>query len=105
MSAAGAVLHFLPAVQVTHHHGVTVKAVDRGFNTRWLDQLFAYVRRDRGAGEAVLFRLVAAAGFGLRALLYALQSLRPTRFDLAGLKVRETLAYTFFSLRPRSFST
>ena len=66
MSAAGAVLRFLPAVQVTHHHGVTVKAVDRGFNTRWLDQLFAHVRRDRGPGEAALFRIVAAAGWVLR---------------------------------------
>ena len=98
MSALGGVLHFLPSVHVTHHHGATVKAVDRGFNTRWLDQLFAHVRRDRGAGEAALFRIVAAAGFGLRALLYALQALRPTRYASAGLKVRETLAYAFFSL-------
>jgi hypothetical protein len=105
MSAAGAVLRFLPAVQVTHHHGVTVKAVDRGFNTRWLDQLFAHVRRERGAGEATLFRLVAAAGWGLRAVLYALQALRPARHASAGLKVRETLAYAFFCLRPRSRST
>jgi N-acetylglucosaminyl-diphospho-decaprenol L-rhamnosyltransferase len=97
MSAAGGVLHFLPAVRVTHHHGVTVKAVDRGFNTRWLDQLFAHVRRDRGAGEAVLFRIVAAAGFGLRAFLYALQALRPARSASAGLKVREMLAYASFS--------
>jgi len=98
MNEAGAVLHFLPSVQVTHHHGATVKAVDPGFNTRWLDQLFAHVRRDRGEGEAVLFRTVAAAGFGLRALLYALQALRPTLYASAGLKVRETLAYAFFSL-------
>jgi N-acetylglucosaminyl-diphospho-decaprenol L-rhamnosyltransferase len=105
MSAAGGVLHFLPAVQVMHYHGVTVKAVDRGFNTRWLDQLFAHVRRERGAGEAVLFRIVAAAGWGLRAVLYAIQALRPARHASAGFKVRETLAYVFFSLRPRSRST
>jgi N-acetylglucosaminyl-diphospho-decaprenol L-rhamnosyltransferase len=98
MSADGAVLHFLPLVRVIHHHGVTVKAVEPGFNTRWLDQLFAHIRRDRGAGEAVLIRIVAAAGFGLRAFLYALRAFLPGRRVSVGRKVREMLAYAFFCL-------
>jgi len=99
ISAAGLTLRFLPSVRVTHHHGITAKTVSGGFNTLWLAQLFRYVRANCGPVEAALFRLIAAAGFGLRAFVYALRALAPVGSSRTGRKpVREMLAYAAFSL-------
>ncbi len=105
MSESGPALRFLPSVRVTHHHGITVKMVSGGFNTLWLSQLFRYVRANRGPAEAEFFRLIAAAGFGLRAFVYALRAVVPDRLaNSSGRQVREMLAFAAFSLWGRASS-
>lgn len=102
MARAGANSYFLPKIEVVHYHGVTAKTIHREINTRWLQRLFQYVRRDRGAFEAFLFRLIAAGGFALRAMIYGLGCLVP-RFKRSaprlGPKAREMAAFALFSLR------
>lgn len=103
MSDSGRQLLFLPSVRVTHHHGITVKRISGGFNTLWLAQIFRYVRTIRGPAVETLFRLIAAAGFMLRAVVYAVQAPFPSvRPGAKGRRVREMLAYLARSLRGTS---
>jgi hypothetical protein len=96
MTRAGSSLYFLPSVEVVHFHGVTSKTIHREINTRWLERLFQFVRTDRGAFEAFIFRLIAACGFALRALAYSL--------GFSGAKAREMAAFAAYSLSAKSKS-
>jgi hypothetical protein len=76
---------------------VTYRRVLKRFNTMWLDMLFEYVRKDRGAAEAGLFRAFAVLGFLVRLAYYGVRAAaRPDaerRYKLA-----ETAAFLRFSL-------
>ena len=70
MGRLGIALHYLPWVRVLHDHGVTYRRVLKRFNTKWLEMLFDYVRRERGTIEAGLFRAFAVLGFLIRFVYY-----------------------------------
>ena len=91
MTRQGIALYFLPGVRVVHFHGLTAKTIHKKTNTRWLKFLFRYVRLNRGLFEALFFRLIAAAGFGLRAFIHSLRS----PFSQ---KTGEMAAYAIYSL-------
>lgn len=102
LNGPGRDLHLLPSVRAIHRHGITIKKNAGGFNTVWLDQLFRHVRKTRGPAETALFRLTAAAGFGLRAAVHAVRALVPSGpLEMKGRQVREMLAYAEFSLSGR----
>lgn len=96
MGRLGIALHYLPWVRVLHDHGVTYRRVLKRFNTKWLEMLFDYVRRERGAIEAGLFRAFAVLGFLARFVYYGAGAVRgdaDRRYKLA-----ETAAFLRYSL-------
>jgi GT2 family glycosyltransferase len=101
MTRAGIALHFLSTVRVVHFHGATVRTVFREVNIHWLALLFRHVELDRGSAEALLVRITAAAGFGLRAGLYALITAAAPS-EAAARRVRETAAFALASLFGRT---
>ncbi len=99
MTRAGERLYFLPEIGVVHYHGVTSKTIHQEINTRWIERVFQYVRRDRGGAEAFLFRMIAVKGFALRALLYSLAACFPPLFSRFAPKAREMAVSALFSLK------
>jgi len=97
MGERGIALHYVPWTGVLHDHGVTYRRVLKRFNTKWLDMLFEYVRKDRGTVEAGLFRAFAVMGFLVRLVYYGVSAAgrggAERRYKLA-----ETAAFLRFSL-------
>jgi N-acetylglucosaminyl-diphospho-decaprenol L-rhamnosyltransferase len=62
---------YLPAVAVTHHHGASSERSDP-VSTRWLRSVFDEYGARVGPVRRLSLRLIFAAGFLLRAILYAL---------------------------------
>ena len=100
MKAAGLAMLYVPAVAVTHRHGVSHRLVLRRVNTEWLGRLFEDVRRERGRFAGAIFRAEAAAGFFLRLLGRTLAAPFDRRAG-RGEKLREAAAFFTFSLTGR----
>jgi N-acetylglucosaminyl-diphospho-decaprenol L-rhamnosyltransferase len=100
LTTNGFPLFFLPTAAVEHFQGMTTRMKYKQINTKWLKSLFSYVRYEHGKAKAFLFRLIAAGGFALRALLHTIAFL--FRWDRAtGLKVAENAVFMIFSLTGR----
>lgn len=97
MGEAGIALHYVPWIEVLHDQGVTYRRVLKEINTRWLGMLFDFVRRERGAVEAFLFRAAAALGFLLRLGYYGVTG-GPRNPEGRDEKFAETAAFLLFSL-------
>lgn len=66
MRDRGLPLHYLPSAFVIHHQGATYDRMFQKVNTRWLEMLFRFVRKERGPAECGLVRAFAAGGFAIR---------------------------------------
>ena len=82
---------YLPYEAAVHAHGLASQGAPPGAgrrpkaDVRWIVELLDYVAGDRGRLEAAAFRIVAAAGFLLRAAGYgASRLMRPGRSALRG---------------------
>lgn len=102
MKQEGFLLHYLPWLHVLHYHGITFDKIHKRTNTDWLVMLYAYVRKERGQIEYLLFRLFSIEGFFLRLFLYVL--LFGLKRDAATKKkVKDMYHFFLFSLRGKKF--
>ena len=62
-------IYYLPYIEIIHHHGASSKTV----SDQWIKSLILYMKRKNGMIKSILFRLIAAAGFGLRFFFYFLR--------------------------------
>ena len=90
---------YLPSAAVTHHHGASSERTGRA-STRWLESVFDEYGRRVGPFRRAALRGVFAAGFLLRAVLYALTYVLARRTP-ARAKSRAMWTYCAASLRHR----
>jgi GT2 family glycosyltransferase len=62
-------IYYFPHVEIIHHHGASSKTV----SNLWLKSLISYMKQRNGMIRSILFRLIMAAGFGLRSFSYFLR--------------------------------
>lgn len=96
MKNAGLILHYLPWVCVLHHHRAISKKYQAMFETRWLDLLYQFVKREKGPAEYFLFRLFSIGGFLLRLIVSIFSSFFERERDRG--KLRELSAFLRASL-------
>ncbi len=65
-------IHYLPWLSVIHYHNITFEEILRKPNTRWVIELFQYIKRRKGYLSYVLFRLFFIGGYTLRIILYGI---------------------------------
>ena len=100
MKQKGMQLHYLPWISILHYHGAIYEKEFKEINTRWLIQLYQYLKKEKGLVEYAFFRFLSIAGFLLRLFLYAIFWF-VKRDDFNERKIREIYAFFLFSLTGR----
>jgi len=103
MKQKGVQLHYLPWISILHYHGAIYKNKYKEINTRWLIQLYQYLKKERGLIEYAFFRFLSIAGFLLRLFLYAIFWFIK-RDDYNRRKIREIYCFFFSALTGKEFN-
>lgn len=82
-------IFYLPYLEIIHYHGASSKAA----SDLWIKALIKYVKASQGILHAIIFRLLAASGLGLRWIFYCSLYILTDKIDF---KEKSYLMLTYF---------